>query len=98
MCEGLGRAERLLERYGPADAIILARFLPVVRTVLNPLAGALGTPARAFALWQVVGSLLWTVGLILAGHLLGSSVQGIEGYLLPIVALIVMARHRSRAP
>jgi membrane-associated protein len=88
--EGLERAERLLERYGPARAIILARFVPVVRTVLNPLAGALCTPARTFTLWQVVGGLVWTIGLILAGHLLGSSVQGIEGYLLPIVAVIVM--------
>lgn len=87
--EGVERAEDLLERYGHAKAIVLARFVPVVRTVLNPLAGALNIPARAFTLWQVVGGLVWTVGLVLAGYALGSSIPNVDRYLLPIVALIV---------
>ncbi|MGW1771166.1 DedA family protein [Streptomyces sp. NPDC002104] len=87
--EGAERAEVLLERYGHAKAIVLARFVPVVRTVLNPLAGALGVPARVFTLWQVVGGLAWTVGLVLGGYGLGSSVPGVERYLLPVVALVV---------
>ncbi|MFF0431683.1 DedA family protein [Streptomyces sp. NPDC004327] len=88
--EGAERAEVLLERYGHAKAIVLARFVPVVRTVLNPLAGALGVPARTFTLWQVVGGLVWTIGLVLAGYGLGSSIPDIDRYLLPIVALIVV--------
>ena len=40
------RAARLLDRYGQGKAIVLARFIPVVRTVVNPLAGALDVPAR----------------------------------------------------
>ncbi|MFD9425622.1 MULTISPECIES: DedA family protein [unclassified Streptomyces] len=87
--EGAGRAEELLERYGHAKAIVLARFVPVVRTVLNPLAGALNIPARVFTLWQVAGGLVWTVGLVLAGYALGSSIPNVDRYLLPIVALIV---------
>ena len=53
--EGAQRAEELLERYGHAKAIVLARFVPVVRTVLNPMAVALGVPARTFTVWQVAG-------------------------------------------
>ncbi|MER5946262.1 DedA family protein [Streptomyces sp. NPDC001904] len=87
--EGAQRAEELLARYGHAKAIVLARFVPVVRTVLNPLAGALGVPARTFALWQVVGGTVWTVGLVLAGYALGSSVPNVDRYLLPMVAVIV---------
>ncbi|WP_330328538.1 DedA family protein [Streptomyces sp. NBC_00536] len=87
--EGAERAEELLERYGHAKAIVLARFVPVVRTVLNPLAGALNIPARVFTLWQVVGGLAWTVGLVLAGYALGSSVPNVDRYLLPLVAVIV---------
>ncbi|MFE3168435.1 DedA family protein [Streptomyces sp. NPDC059224] len=87
--EGAARAEELLERYGYAKAIVLARFVPVVRTVLNPMAGALEVPARTFTLWQVVGGLLWSVGLTLAGYGLGSSVPNVDRYLLPLVALIV---------
>lgn len=69
---------------------MLARFVPVVRTVLNPLAGALGVPARVFTLWQAVGGVVWTVGLVLAGYALGSSVPNVDRYLLPIVALVVV--------
>ncbi|MFD5114454.1 MULTISPECIES: DedA family protein [unclassified Streptomyces] len=88
--EGAARAEELLDRYGHAKAIVLARFVPVVRTVLNPLAGALNVPARLFTLWQIIGGAVWTVGLVLAGYALGSSVPDVDRYLLPIVALVVI--------
>ncbi|WP_330461362.1 DedA family protein [Streptomyces sp. NBC_00820] len=88
--EGAQRAEELLERYGYAKAIVLARFVPVVRTVLNPMAGALGVPARTFTLWQVAGGLVWTLGLTLGGYALGSSIPNVDRYLLPVIALIVV--------
>jgi membrane-associated protein len=86
----MDRSQVLFERYGYGRAIVLARFIPVVRTVLNPVAGALGTPTRVFLLWQAVGGLLWTVGLVLAGYTLGSTVPGVDRYLLPVIALIVV--------
>ncbi|MGW2776239.1 DedA family protein [Streptomyces olivaceoviridis] len=88
--EGVRRAEELLERYGHAKAILLARFVPVVRTVLNPMAGALDVPVRTFTLWQVTGGLVWSVGLTLAGYALGSSIPNVDRYLLPLVGLIVI--------
>ncbi|MFK0150630.1 DedA family protein [Streptomyces sp. NPDC090493] len=88
--EGVQRAEDFLGRYGHAKAIVLARFVPVVRTVLNPMAGALEVPVRTFTQWQVVGGLAWSVGLTLAGYALGSSIPNVDRYLLPLVALIVV--------
>ncbi|WP_441249770.1 DedA family protein [Kitasatospora sp. McL0602] len=88
--KGAERAEELLAKYGHGKAIVLARFIPVVRTVLNPLCGMLGVPARTFAVWQVLGGLLWTVGVVLAGYGLGSTVPSIDRYLLPIIALVVV--------
>ncbi|MGI5328698.1 DedA family protein [Actinomadura nitritigenes] len=90
LLEGTARAQRLLARYGHSRAIVLARFVPVVRTVLNPLAGALDVPAGTFALWQVAGGLVWAVGVTVAGYLLGSSIPGVDRYLLPIVGVIVV--------
>ncbi|MFD8568821.1 DedA family protein [Streptomyces sp. NPDC057694] len=87
--EGARRSEELLARYGYGKAVVLARFVPVVRTVLNPMAGALRVPLRTFTLWQVVGGVVWSVGLTLAGYALGSSVPNVDRYLLPLVALIV---------
>ncbi|MEE4545211.1 DedA family protein [Streptomyces sp. V4-01] len=88
--EGAARAAELLDRYGHAKAVVLARFVPVVRTVLNPLAGALGVPARTFTLWQVAGGAVWSAGLVLGGYALGSSIPHVDTYLLPIVAVIVI--------
>ncbi|WP_190128233.1 DedA family protein [Streptomyces mashuensis] len=88
--EGAARAEELLGRYGHARAVVLARFVPVVRTVLNPLAGALGMPARVFTVWQVAGGLVWTVGLVMAGYGLGAVVPDVDRYLLPLVGLVVL--------
>ncbi len=84
------RAEIYLARYGYGRAIVLARFVPVVRTVLNPLAGIVDVPARVFTLWQVVGGLLWSIGVILAGYALGSRISNVDRYLLPIIAVIIV--------
>ena len=70
---------------------MLARFIPVVRTVVNPMAGALGVPAAVFTRWQLIGGLLWSTGVTLAGSALGSSIPSIDKYLLPIIALIAVA-------
>jgi membrane-associated protein len=88
--EGVARGSAMLSRYGYGKAVVLARFIPVVRTVLNPLAGVTGMPTRQFALWQVVGGLVWTVGVTLAGYVLGASVPNVDTYLLPIIALVVL--------
>ncbi|MEU8846312.1 DedA family protein [Streptomyces sp. NPDC048564] len=84
------RAEKLLARYGYGKALVIGRFIPMVRTVLHPAAGALGVPVRTFTVWQIVGGLLWSQSLVLAGYLLGASVPDIDDYLLPLVALVVV--------
>ena len=88
---GMRRSRELLERFGHARAIVLARFVPVARTLMNPLAGASGVPVRRFLLWQSVGGLTWSVGIVLLGYFLGSSVPDVESYLLPAFALITVA-------
>ncbi|MEV6833398.1 DedA family protein [Streptomyces sp. NPDC051133] len=83
------RAEELLARYGYGKALVIGRFVPLVRTVLHPVAGALGVPARRFTLWQTVGGILWTQALVLAGYTLGASVPHVDDYLLPLVGVVV---------
>lgn len=88
--QAVQRAQAALERYGPTKAVVLARFIPLVRTVLNPLAGTVKLDVRLFTLWQVVGGVIWTVGIVVAGYLLGSRIPGIDTYLLPIIAAVVI--------
>ena len=89
--KGAARAGELLDRYGYARAIVLARFIPVVRTILNPLAGTLNVPIRTFTVWQAAGGIVWAAGVTLAGYVLGASIPGIDQYLLPVIAVIVIA-------
>ena len=79
-------------KYGLGKALILSHFIPFVRTLLNPLCGIIGIPARKFFIWNIIGSYIWTVGIISAGYLLGERLEGsVDKYLLPIVAAVVMA-------
>ncbi|MGH3544732.1 MAG: DedA family protein, partial [Mycobacteriales bacterium] len=86
------KAEHYFNKFGPAKAVVLARFIPIVRTFLNPLAGVLEMPARTFLLWNVIGAVLWTDGIILAGYYLGDSIpaEAVDRYLLPVIALVIL--------
>ena len=86
---GVARSKEAIDRYGPAKAIVLARFIPIVRTVMNPMAGVLAVPVKTFTVAQVLGGVVWTTGIILAGYWLGNRIPGIDTYLLPIIAVII---------
>ena len=85
----VARAHKLLERFHYSVAIVLSRFIPVVRTFINPVCGVAQISARAFFLWNLIGGILWTVLLILLGRELGPSVH-IDKYILPIVAVVAV--------
>jgi membrane-associated protein len=85
------QTEHWLMKYGLGKALILSHFIPFVRTLLNPLCGIVGIPAKKFFVWNIIGSYIWTIGLISAGFLLGERLQGsVDKYLLPIVAVIII--------
>lgn len=84
------RAEEVFESYGPGKAVVIARFIPGVRTLMNPLAGILEMKGREFLLWQVLGGLLWSVGVSLAGYFAGNSIPSIDRYILPIIAAVIV--------
>ncbi|WP_051712570.1 DedA family protein [Spirillospora albida] len=88
--EWVHKAEHYFNRFGPAKAVVLARFIPIVRTFLNPLAGMLGMDTKKFFVWNCVGAVLWTDSLFLLGHFLGAKVPDIEHYILPGVAVILV--------
>ncbi|HEX3538942.1 MAG TPA: VTT domain-containing protein [Acidimicrobiales bacterium] len=84
------RTRTYLDKYGPAKAVILARFVPVVRTLMNPLAGVAEIDGRAFAVSNIVGGVIWAAGVTIAGFFLGKSIPNVDHYLLPIIAVVVL--------
>jgi membrane-associated protein len=85
----VARAHGLLERFHYGVAIVLSRFIPVVRTFINPVCGVAQIPGRKFLFWNVIGGVLWTVLLILLGRELGPKVH-IDKYILPIVGAVAI--------
>lgn len=88
--EWVEKAEYYFNRFGPEKAVVVARFVPIVRTFLNPLAGMLGMDAKRFFVWNAVGAVIWCDSLFLLGHYLGASVPDIDRYILPGVVVILV--------
>jgi membrane-associated protein len=87
--EYVERTEAALERFGPARAVVVARFVPILRTFMNPMAGIVRMPVWRFTVWQVLGGLLWTVGLVLLGHYIGH-VKPVREHIELMVLLVVV--------
>jgi membrane-associated protein len=87
--EQLERAEKFYEKHG-GKTIILARFIPVIRTFAPMVAGIGKMPRGKFLLFNVVGGVLWGVGVILLGYWLGSRMPWLEDFITPVILLIVI--------
>lgn len=89
--EHVERANQFFEEHG-AKTIVMARFVPVVRTFAPILAGVGTMPYRTFLVYNVVGGLLWAVGVTLLGYFLGEQIgaENIDKYLIPIIAAVIL--------
>jgi membrane-associated protein len=109
--EYVDRTHAFFDRHG-ARAVVLARFVPVVRTFMPVMAGVGRMQRRVYSVYNLIGALIWAVGVSLLGYALGNAIGGnIDNYLLPIIAVIVVVsllpalfewrrarRHASEAP
>lgn len=83
------RTHNFYLKYG-AKAVVLARFIPIVRTFAPILAGVGTMPYGTFLKWNIIGGVLWGTGVTLLGHFLGATIPGIEAYLFPIIIGIII--------
>lgn len=78
--------EKWLLRYGVGKTVFISRFTPFARTLINPVIGTIGYPAKKFLFWNVLSGLVWTQGVVGLGYVLGNMSDGeVNGYLLPLV-------------
>jgi membrane-associated protein len=70
--------------------VLLARFIPIVRTFANPMAGVGRMPIRTFTLYNLIGAAVWTVGVTMLGYVLGKTFPSAEDHLLPIEGAIIL--------
>jgi len=105
---GVDRARAVLARRG-GIAVLLARFVAVLRAIMPAAAGAAGVRYRAFTLYNVLGGLIWGTGYVVLGYVAGSAYAAVErevgaGLAIAIGAVVVLAvvtwlyrRHRKTA-
>lgn len=85
----LERARIFYEKHG-GRTLVLARFMPIIRTFAPILAGVGNMNWRTFFFYNITGALLWAVGIALAGYILGSTIPGVDRYLIPIIIAIIL--------
>ncbi len=83
------RTKKFFDRYGK-KTIILARFVPVVRTFAPIMAGVGEMPYRTFFSYNIIGGILWCSSALLAGHFLGKFFPGTEKYLSIIILVVIL--------
>ena len=83
------KSQAFYEKHG-GKAIILARFIPVVRTFAPVIAGVGKMDYKRFFAFNIIGGLIWGVGVTLLGYFLGNSIPNVDRYLLPIAILIII--------
>jgi len=81
-------ARAFYERHG-GKTIVLARFMPFIRTFAPIVAGAVGMKYGRFLLFNVVGGLIWGIGVTAAGYYLGQTIPDLDRYFLAIVAAVI---------
>ena len=83
----IARAKVFFDKHGN-KTIVLARFVPIVRTFSPVIAGVVEMPYIRFALFNIIGALVWCMSVPLLGYFLGTRVPNIDAWILPIVISI----------
>jgi membrane-associated protein len=87
--ENLEKAEKFYEKYG-VKTIILARFVPIVRTFAPIVAGVGKMEYKTFFSFNIIGGALWSIIIPVAGYYLGRIIPNVDKYILPIAGLIIV--------
>ncbi len=82
------RTQRFYEKHG-GKTIILARFMPIIRTFAPVVAGVANMTYRRFAAFNVVGGILWVISMTFTGYFLGRAVPGIDRHIHIVVAVVI---------
>ena len=82
------RAHEFYEKYG-GRAVILARYVPIVRTFCPPVAGAAAMRYSTYLMYDIFGGTFWISSMLLGGYIAGSKIPNIGKYLHYIIAVII---------
>ena len=85
----LERAHEFYEKYG-GKTIVLARFVPIIRTFSAPVAGAAKMNYRRYLPIDILGGVLWVWSMVLIGYSVGSAVPNVDEHIHIVIAIVVV--------
>jgi membrane-associated protein len=85
----LERAHEFYEKYG-GKTIVLARFVPIIRTFSAPVAGAARMNYRRYLPIDILGGILWVWSMVLIGYFVGSAVPNVDEHIHIVIAVVVV--------
>lgn len=87
--EYVHKSEVFYQKHG-GKTVMLARFVPIIRTFAPIVAGIAKMDRKQFIFYNVIGAVIWGIGITLAGYFIGSRIPGIENYLEPVVIGVIL--------
>lgn len=85
------KAEKFYEKHGP-KTILIAHFLPIVRTFTPLLAGVGSMNYKKFLTFDIIGDVAWAISVTLVGYYVGSRIPNIDHYILiAVIAVVVLS-------
>lgn len=88
--EYVEKSQHFFEKNGP-KAIVLARFVPIVRTFVPTIAGVSSMPYATFVRYNIIGGLIWGVGVVLLGHQFGQIEWVQNNFEIAILAVVAIS-------
>ena len=82
------RAQAFYEKHG-GKTLVIARFMPIVRTFVPVVAGFASMNLRAYTAYNVLGAVLWIWSMLFIGYFLGSTIPGVEDHITQIVLIVI---------
>jgi membrane-associated protein len=85
----LYRAHEFYEKRG-ASTIVIARFMPIVRTFVPVVAGMAQMDRRRYAIYNVIGGLAWIWSMLFIGYFLGRYIPGVDRHIESVIAIVIL--------
>ena len=84
----LKQAHDFYERHG-GKTVVIARFMPIVRTFVPVVAGAAGMPYSRYTMYNVTGGILWIWSMLFIGYFLGRYIPGVDAHIEKVIVLVI---------
>ena len=86
--EGVAKAQKVIDRVGAERALVIGRFIPLVRTFINPAVGITGLSVRRFVVGNAIGAIIWPPVILFLGRLLPRSQEGTVDKVIILVVVV----------